>query len=91
MREGKCDAFTTNSVVGCTGSEVRHAFAWHLLLATPPLFHLPRATVASPSGRPAGANGRTPHPSRSAGGSPLSADKGSREPSDADGSATPSG
>ena len=37
MREGKCDAFTTNSVVGCTGSEVRHAFAWHLLLATPPL------------------------------------------------------
>ena len=36
VREGKCDAFTTNSVVGCTGSEVRHAFASHLLLANPP-------------------------------------------------------
>ena len=44
VREGKCDAFTTNSVVGCTGSEVRHAFASHLLLANPP-----RPSSTSPS------------------------------------------
>ena len=45
VREGKCDAFTTNSVVGCTGSEVRHAFASHLLLANPPR---PSSTSPSP-------------------------------------------
>lgn len=36
VREGQCGAFTTKSVVGCAGSEVRHALAWHLLPATLP-------------------------------------------------------
>ena len=31
MEEGRCKAFTTNRVRGCTGSEVRHAFEWHLI------------------------------------------------------------
>ena len=34
VREGRCKAFTTNRVVGCTGSEVRHAFEWRLIRVT---------------------------------------------------------